>query len=90
MKAVGTTLWQSPNSAATNESGFTGLPSGYKVGTNGNFIEIGSTAHWWSSTQLTTDINNGAYGFLIYFDNSSASGSSSGIKNGYAVRCIKD
>lgn len=32
MKSTGTSLWQSPNTAATNESGFSGLPGGYRSG----------------------------------------------------------
>jgi uncharacterized protein (TIGR02145 family) len=91
MKSTGTSLWLSPNTAATNESGFTGLPCGYRVGSSGNFIEIGNSAQWWSSTQLiTTPPSSSAKGMPIHYNNSSAPGSTAGIRVGFAVRCIKD
>jgi hypothetical protein len=30
LKETGTSHWESPNTGATNESGFTALPSGYR------------------------------------------------------------
>ena len=33
LKETGTVHWASPNTGATNESGFTGLPGGYRVNT---------------------------------------------------------
>lgn len=36
MKSMGTTYWQSPNTGATNESGFSALPGGYR-GFNSSF-----------------------------------------------------
>ncbi len=49
MKSTGTTLWNSPNTSASNSSGFSGLPGGYNVG-NGNFGELRSNGSWWSRT----------------------------------------
>ena len=49
LKEKGTVHWKSPNQAATNESGFGGLPGGlnYSFGT---FVGMGSTGYWWTST----------------------------------------
>ena len=48
MKEMGTTHWISPNTGATNESGFTGLPAGgYSMGM---FEGLGICTHYWSST----------------------------------------
>jgi uncharacterized protein (TIGR02145 family) len=40
MKEAGLAHWTTPNTGATNESGFAGLPGGYR-GTNGTFNDIG-------------------------------------------------
>jgi uncharacterized protein (TIGR02145 family) len=51
MKSVGTAYWNSPNTGATNESGFTGLPGGYRSN-GGQFFDVGGRGYWWSSTQF--------------------------------------
>jgi len=53
MKETGTTHWLSPNNNATNISGFTGLPGGYRY-TTGSFMALGSGGYFWSSTQYST------------------------------------
>ena len=54
LKETGITHWKSPNNGATNESGFTALPGGYRYG-SGTFFDIGSTGNWWSSTEVSSD-----------------------------------
>src|SRR5574344_720187 len=51
LKETGTTHWYHPNTGATNETGFTALPGGYRSG-NGAFDDIGSNGNWWSATEL--------------------------------------
>lgn len=53
MKDTGVTYWNSPNSAATNSSGFTALPGGYRSNTDGNFYTMGTDAYFWTSTLLS-------------------------------------
>ncbi len=53
MKATGTSLWNTPNTGATNSSGFTGLPGGYRY-YNGSFYNIGYFGFWWSSSEVST------------------------------------
>ena len=43
-------LWATPNTGATNSSGFTALPSGFR-GYQGWFGRAGFDADWWSATQ---------------------------------------
>jgi uncharacterized protein (TIGR02145 family) len=44
--------WQSPNTGATNKSGFTGLPGGYRDKEfNGAFHNLRSAGYFWTSTQ---------------------------------------
>lgn len=89
MKSTGTEYWHTPNALATNESGFSGLPGGFRAtGAYDGFDGFGYFGHWWSSTE---GFSNG-YGplrkrTLSYSDgivNSSDQGS------GLSVRCIKD
>lgn len=48
LKEMGTTHWNSPNTGANNESGFTALPSGIR-NANGEFIDKGNSTTWWSA-----------------------------------------
>jgi uncharacterized protein (TIGR02145 family) len=50
MKEAGSTHWPRPNTGATNSSGFTGLPGGYRDD-NGSFFSMGVNGFWWSSTE---------------------------------------
>lgn len=49
LKEIGTQHWNSPNTGATNESGFTALPGNYMNGSG--FGLAGRNGHFWSSTQ---------------------------------------
>ncbi len=49
MKEAGTAHWYSPNTGATNSSGFSGLPGGARL-SDGSFSLLGSYGGWWSST----------------------------------------
>jgi uncharacterized protein (TIGR02145 family) len=88
LKETGTTHWQSPNTGATNETGFTALPSGYRDsdGTYGDVVDYGA---WWSSSERsTTDAyyrytyshSNLVYRRCHYSDK----------RNGFSVRCLRD
>jgi uncharacterized protein (TIGR02145 family) len=50
LKESGTAHWRTPNTGATNESGFTALPGGYRS-FEGIFNSIGIYGYWWSSTE---------------------------------------
>jgi uncharacterized protein (TIGR02145 family) len=86
MKSTGTQYWQSPNTAATNSSGFSGLPGGYR-NYNGTFSTIGNYGLWWSSEEYNT---NNAWGRrLNYGEGGLIKGY--GIKPyGFSVRCLRD
>jgi uncharacterized protein (TIGR02145 family) len=80
------TLWQSPNTDATNASGFTGLPGAFR-GFNGAFDSIGYYGSWWSSSEANTA--DAWYRELLY-TKGNAYRSFGYKKNGLSVRCIKD
>jgi uncharacterized protein (TIGR02145 family) len=82
---TGTTHWLPPNTDATNETGFTGLPGGYRD-SGGIFISTGVEADWWCSTEQGA----GAAWARRIFNNSLSLGSlSTSKRNGYSVRCIQ-
>ncbi len=48
LKEEGTKLWKTPNLEASNESGFTARPGGYRS-YNGTFNLMRTSGYWWSS-----------------------------------------
>ena len=84
MKSV--TGWNSPNTGATNESEFLGLPGGFRL-YFGSYSYMGEVGGWWSSTVGATE--GGFNRNLRYF-------SSNSYRNyyekttGFSIRCIKD
>jgi len=52
----GTSLWFSPNTGATNSSGFTGLPGGVRTGDGAiDFSGINRGGYWYSSSEFSAD-----------------------------------
>jgi uncharacterized protein (TIGR02145 family) len=87
MKETGTTHWYTPNTGATNSSGFTGLP-GPNRNTNGTFNAIaGSVGSWWSSSENGTI---SAWCRVLNFDSKSVYRGTNNKKVGVSVRCIRD
>jgi uncharacterized protein (TIGR02145 family) len=86
-KMKSTVLWNAPNTAATNESGFSGIPGGARSST-GTFGNIGNIGRWWSSSSV--DVNS-AWNLRLQFDDSRVSRVANNIKStGQSVRCVKD
>ena len=86
LKETGITHWKSPNTGATNESGFTALPGGYRYG-NGTFYDIGGTGNWWSSTEVST---NNAWCYTMYNNFRNVNKHYGKKTNGLSGRCIRD
>ena len=87
-KLKATTTWESPNTGASNSSGFTALPGG-SLFTNGNgaFGDIGGAGLWWSSTEYNT---NDAWNRFMFFNASGFYRSGDFKNSGFSVRCVKD
>jgi uncharacterized protein (TIGR02145 family) len=88
MKEVGLTLWASPNNGATNSSGFTGRPGGFRSEYNA-YYDFGNRGYWWSATKLST---TDAKGCILYY-NHSYLGIDSFVRPenyGLSVRCVRD
>ena len=82
----GTGLWYSPNTGATNESGFSALPGGYRSG-SGSFYAIGGGAYFWSSTRSS---HGSAWSRRLYYNRSDIGRVYKRKKHGFSVRCVRD
>jgi uncharacterized protein (TIGR02145 family) len=79
-------LWNYPNEQATNESGFSGFPSGSRD-YDGTYSFVGLDGYWWSGTEvdsnhawLRTLYHNSSYVYRYYY-----------VKLlGFSVRCVRD
>jgi uncharacterized protein (TIGR02145 family) len=85
MKAV-SSLWQSPNTGATNESGFSGLPGGSR-GYHGPYLNVGTYGLWWSSTEVSSA---NAWFRTLYYYSGISDRYYSGKQGGFSVRCLRD
>ena len=86
MKETGTAHWLSPNTDATNSSGFTALPGGYRSG-GGPFYSYGTGGYWWSSSETETAYA-WVYGLDYNYGNVFTGGGN--MTGGLSVRCLKD
>jgi uncharacterized protein (TIGR02145 family) len=92
MKSTGTAYWNTPNTAATNESGFSVLPGGYR-NFDGSFGSISYKAFFWSATEY--DSFNAWLRYLNYTIGSvgrdySIDDNTSNKSVGASVRCLRD
>jgi uncharacterized protein (TIGR02145 family) len=83
---AGTGLWNAPNTGATNISGFSGLPGGFRY-YNGLFYNLGDYGYWWGATESTT-IN--AWSRILDTDNTFVLRSANDKDYGFSVRCVRD
>jgi uncharacterized protein (TIGR02145 family) len=81
-----TTNWNSPNIGATNSSGFTALPGGYRR-YNGLYLVIGNYGYLWSSSGYAS---TNAWYRDLYYMNYDVNRYTSLKPTGYSVRCLKD
>jgi uncharacterized protein (TIGR02145 family) len=86
MKSIGTTYWESPNTEATNEGGFSVLPGGYRIG-NGFFSGIRFIGLFWSASE---DDDNGALCRSLNEDYGDVFRDYYNKFFGASVRCLKD
>jgi|GEM_PF-2184697 len=86
MKETGTSHWNSPNTGATNSSGFTGLPGGYRY-TNGAFDDLGYDGDFWSSTEYST---TSAWGRVLTYSDDNAYSYYYTKGYGLSVRCVRE
>ena len=86
LKETGTIHWNSPNSDATDESHFTGLPGGFR-GPDGYYYDLGDYGNWWSSTTYS---DYQAWCRWLSYNDAILGRSYYSKPSGFSVRCIKD
>jgi hypothetical protein len=71
LKEVGFTSWNSPNTGATNSSGFTSLANGNRDWANGSFNDVGDEVNYWTGDAVLGDTaiimlyNNAGIGKIV-------------------------
>jgi len=86
MKETGTECWTEPNTGATNESGFSALPGGFRDA-YGNFNSMGGSAWFWTATASS---DNAAWYWMLSYSQANAVHDPYTKRCAYSVRCIKD
>jgi uncharacterized protein (TIGR02145 family) len=90
MKEAGTAHWLSPNTGATNSSGFTALPDGDRLSTGlstGSFYHLTSAAYFWSSTEYSS---TDAWNRGLSCDYEGVGGDYVYKTYGFSARCVHD
>jgi len=86
LKETGTRHWASPNTGATNSTGFTAIPGGSRYFT-GSFLSMGYYPTFWSSTETESYY---AWSRLLFFNQSTIYRDKYYKHYGFSVRCLKD
>jgi uncharacterized protein (TIGR02145 family) len=85
MKSV-SGLWISPNTGATNSSGFSALPGGAR-NTYGSFDAIGYDPYFWSSSESSSTY---AFTRYLFYSNSDIYRNDGNKNYGLSARCTQD
>jgi len=86
LKEAGTTHWKIPNTGATNNTGFTALPGGFRY-PNGKFVDNKFGCYFWSTAEASS---TNSYYVSLGFDHGRVGRVDFSKKTGLSVRCIKD
>lgn len=80
-------LWDQPNSGASDSSGFSGLPGGIRNDLGDYFVE-NQAGYFWSSTVYATD-NNYMWFRNLYYQATGVYRNYTLKKEGFSCRCVK-
>jgi uncharacterized protein (TIGR02145 family) len=86
LKEAGTSHWDAPNTGATNQSGFTALPAGYRD-TDGSFKAKGQFTFGWCSDQDWVAFVSSYW--AVQDTNAASLGGASPWEDGYSIRCMR-
>lgn len=79
-------LWLSGSLPTDNSSGFTALPSGYRL-SDASFFEKGIGCDWWSGTTYNS---NSAWERSLNYNNSNVLRFTTDKQYAISIRCVKD
>ncbi len=86
MKETGASHWTTPNTGASNLSGFTALPGGFNNSTGG-FSQIHDNGYFYTSTEHAS-LNAWRRGMI--YNGADVSRTTNTKSSGFSVRCLKD
>jgi uncharacterized protein (TIGR02145 family) len=86
LKETGFDHWESPNTGATNETGFTARAGGYRA-YNEPFEGFGQNVNWWSTTMQD---QSHAWQRYVGYNNTYITRDEGYLEFGVNVRCVKD
>jgi uncharacterized protein (TIGR02145 family) len=87
LKEVGLSHWSNPNTGATNASGFTGRPGGFR-GSNGTFYFQNTYGNFWTSSEYSPTLH---YTRELYYAGTAFSETNGYVDNfGQYVRLVRD
>jgi len=89
LKEAGTTHWKSPNTAATNEVGFTALPGGFRK-VDGTYLLVGEIGLWWTTKEHETNPGAWAYYRIMWSTDATAGPRYDFKTEGFSIRCVKN
>ena len=91
LKEAGETHWLTPNTSATNETGFTALPAGDRLPTGGAgaFVNTFERGYFWSSDVDSFDPSL-SFGQTLNYDDAAMVQNGYNPKAGVSIRCTKD
>ncbi len=87
-KMKSTELWNSPNSGATNKSGWSGLPGGYRSAL-GFFYHNARHGLWWSSSEYSIYTYD-AWSRELYYHSRHVNRLNNSKRFGLSVRCLRN
>jgi len=86
LKEAGNAHWGiSPYTVATNETGFTALPGGFRTYQGSG--DLGANGYWWTIDKFET---RGAWFIIMYSDRSNSFWANYDKSYGMSVRCLKN
>lgn len=89
LKEAGITHWTSPNTSATNTTGFTALPGGY-MGNANSSSNLNDQGYFWTSTPISGGGSTNYIRYLIFSSGTFTESNSFVLGGGVSVRCIKN